>query len=212
MDSGSGSSKRKSSKDDGVTQLQLPLLSDALKESETLRAELNHLRQENASLKAEIIQLKSASSIVQVAENTARYSVSESISATKSISVSKPISASEPISPSLPVKGDSRVKLFLSLFRARDDVYAERWQKNDGTTNYSPAKSHDWNSHTRNERGKLQCGPKCQLLPLTEKVVQEHLNGQRTVGIYPLLRDETCWLLAVDFDDAEWNEDALAFK
>ena len=59
MVSGSGSSKRKSSKfskDDGVTQLQLPLLSDALKESETLRAELNHLRQENASLKAEIIQ------------------------------------------------------------------------------------------------------------------------------------------------------------
>lgn len=214
MVSGSGSSKRKSSKfskDDGVTQLQLPLLSDALKESETLRAELNHLRQENASLRAEIAQLKSASSIVQVAENPARYSVSESISATKSISGSKPISASETISPSLPVKGDSRVKLFLSVFRARDDVYAERWQKNDGTTNYSPAKSHDWNSHTRNERGKLQCGPNCQLLPLTEKVLQEHLNGQRTVGIYPLLKDETCWLLAVDFDDAEWNEDALAF-
>lgn len=192
MDSDSRSGKRKSGIDGGVTQLQLPLLSDALKECEILRAELNQLRQENASLRAENLQLKSAASTARVAENKTTYSLS------------KPISNAQE-------SGNSRTKLFLSLFRARDDVYAERWQKKDGTTNYSPAKSHDWNSHTRNERGKLQCGPNCQLLPLTERVLQEHLNGQKIVGIYPLLKDETCWLLAVDFDDAEWSNDALAF-
>lgn len=192
MNFGSRSGKRKLSIDGGVTQLQLPLLSDALKDCENLRAELNKLQQENAALRAEILQLKSAPNAVRVAETNASYTLS------------KPISNAQG-------NGNSRTKLFFSLFRARDDVYAERWQKKDGTTNYSPAKSHDWNSHTRSESGKLQCGPNCQILPLTEKVLEEHLKGQRTVGIYPLLKDETCWLLAVDFDDAEWSNDALAF-
>jgi hypothetical protein len=31
------------------------------------------------------------------------------------------------------------------------------------------------------------------------------------VGVYPLLTDDTCHFLAVDFDDAEWREDARAF-
>lgn len=192
MDSDSRSGKRKSGIDGGATQLQLPLLSDALKDCEILRAELNQLRQENAALRAEILQLKSVPSAVRVAEPKTTYSVN------------KPLAKAQK-------DGNSRAKLFLSLFRARDDVYAERWQKKDGTTNYSPAKSHDWSSHTRSERGKLICGPDCQLLPLTEEVLQQHWNGQKTLGIYPLLKDETCWLLAVDFDDAEWSDDALAF-
>ncbi len=29
--------------------------------------------------------------------------------------------------------------------------------------------------------------------------------------MYPLLRDETCWFLAVDFDKKTWEEDASAF-
>ena len=32
-----------------------------------------------------------------------------------------------------------------------------------------------------------------------------------TVGIYPLLLDETCWFLAVDFDKKAWQADASAF-
>lgn len=38
-----------------------------------------------------------------------------------------------------------------------------------------------------------------------------HLVGDHTIGIYPLLLDETCWLLAVDFDKKTWQEDATAF-
>jgi len=29
------------------------------------------------------------------------------------------------------------------------------------------------------------------------------------MGVYPLLEDETCWLLAVDFDKGTWTEDVL---
>src|SRR5207248_10357952 len=49
------------------------------------------------------------------------------------------------------------------------------------------------------------------LYPLTDHVIRLHLEGKKTVGIYPLLMDETCWFLAADFDKTTWQEDALAF-
>jgi hypothetical protein len=49
------------------------------------------------------------------------------------------------------------------------------------------------------------------LLPLTDEVIFQHLSGKITVGVYPLLADETCWLLAADFDGESWNLDAQAF-
>ena len=37
-------------------------------------------------------------------------------------------------------------------------------------------------------------------------------EGQPFVaGVYPLLLDETCFFLAVDFDKAGWQDDASAF-
>ena len=194
MDSGSGHSKKRRSVIDGsATQLPLPFLADALNECDRLRSENADLRKESAQLKAELARLKSGSASPRTAEP-------KSVNPVTHTQKKLPMSAT-----------DYRVKLFQSLFRGRDDVYAERWQKKDGTTNYSPAKLHQWDAHTRNERGKSQCAAGCQLLPLTEKILEEHLKGQRTVGVYPLLKDESCWLLAVDFDDSDWSGDALAF-
>jgi hypothetical protein len=48
-------------------------------------------------------------------------------------------------------------------------------------------------------------------LPLTDQVIYDHLAGRITAGVYPLLPDDTCHFLAVDFDHAEWREDARAF-
>jgi len=31
------------------------------------------------------------------------------------------------------------------------------------------------------------------------------------IGVYPMLKDETCWFLAVDFDDEKWLRDAVAY-
>jgi len=39
----------------------------------------------------------------------------------------------------------------------------------------------------------------------------DHLAGKHTLGVYPLLEDDTCHFLAIDFDEAEWGEDARAF-
>jgi hypothetical protein len=52
---------------------------------------------------------------------------------------------------------------------------------------------------------------------VTDDVIRWHLSGHDpdgqpfVAGVYPLLRDETCFFLAVDFDKAGWQEDAAAF-
>ncbi|MBV9342700.1 MAG: hypothetical protein JO159_17670 [Acidobacteria bacterium] len=40
--------------------------------------------------------------------------------------------------------------------------------------------------------------------------MKSHLLGKETIGVYPLLPDETCWFLAVDFDK-NGQEDSIAF-
>jgi superfamily II DNA or RNA helicase len=42
-------------------------------------------------------------------------------------------------------------------------------------------------------------------------VIENHLRGKETIGVYPLLTDESCCFLAVDFDKRTWQEDSRAF-
>jgi hypothetical protein len=58
---------------------------------------------------------------------------------------------------------------------------------------------------------------KRELLPLTKDVIDSHLrnkdeNGTGIVGIYPLLPDETCLFLAIDFDEENWQKDIAIFR
>jgi len=108
---------------------------------------------------------------------------------------------------------EQRIELFRSLFRGRDDVYAIRWQSADGRFGYMPKADRDWKSYLRakdEERRKVDRLTR-KFRPLTDDVVRAHLVGEHTIGIYPLLLDETCWLLAVDFDKKTWQKDATAF-
>jgi len=54
------------------------------------------------------------------------------------------------------------------------------------------------------------CGHRL-LVPLVDQTIYDHLAGRHTVGVYPLLADDACYFLAVDFDDADWRSDAQAF-
>ncbi len=106
---------------------------------------------------------------------------------------------------------DEKVKLFMSLFRGRDDVYAKRWEnKAKGTAGYSPACGNEWNPGIC-QKPKVKCSA-CKhqdFLPLNEMTVDAHLRGQQNlvVGIYPLLSNESCWFLSIDFDDDGWQKD-----
>lgn len=185
--------KRKSKPDQNPNQLQIPLLENVMQDCEHYRLENLTLRQENAALRAELQSLKERAII-------------------NSSQVNEPEENYEIIAPkhSIPDHLSERTKLFRSLFRGRDDIYAERWEK-DGTAKYSPAKSHDWDHHNKMPKGKWKCAESCHPLPFTDLVLKEHLDGRKTVGLYPLLKDDTCWLLAVDFDEENWREDTRTF-
>lgn len=106
-----------------------------------------------------------------------------------------------------------KLVLFRRLFQGRTDVYPVRWAgKTSGKTGYAPACANEWVAGVCGKpRMKCaDCGNRV-FLPLTDTVIYEHLSGKRTIGVYPLLPDETCHFLAVDFDEAEWHEDAQAF-
>jgi superfamily II DNA or RNA helicase len=107
---------------------------------------------------------------------------------------------------------EQKLELFRRLFRGREDVYAIRWQKGE-KSGYSPAAVMDWHAiHAAGPEHRKEAARKTRsLLPLTDEAVRSHLEGRVTIGVYPLLPDETCRFLAVDFDKLTSKEDAAAF-
>ena len=105
-----------------------------------------------------------------------------------------------------------KITLFRRLFRGRTDVYPVRWQSTQGRSGYSPACGNEWKAGVCNKR-KVKCGdcPNRLLLPVTDQVLYDHLAGKKTVGVYPLLDDNSCYFLAADFDKGDWQADASAF-
>lgn len=106
-----------------------------------------------------------------------------------------------------------KLALFRKLFRGRTDAYPVRWEsKTTGKSGYAPACANEWRAGVC-EKPRIKCGD-CGnrvLIPVSDAVIYSHLAGEQTVGIYPLLDDDSCYFLAVDFDEAEWREDARAF-
>ena len=106
-----------------------------------------------------------------------------------------------------------KVALFRRLFRGRTDAYPIRWEsKTTGKSGYAPACANEWRTGVC-EKPRIKCGD-CGnrlLIPLSDAVIFAHLAGDHTVGVYPLLDDDTCYFLAVDFDESEWRQDAQAF-
>jgi superfamily II DNA or RNA helicase len=127
------------------------------------------------------------------------------------------VSSAVALTPASPPRAEpsvvEKIALFRSLFRGRDDVYAVRWERADGTSGYAPAMIRDWkalSSVPLSERRRQDKATR-QLLPLTDDVIYQHLSGKITAGVYPLLADDSCWFLAADFDEESWSLDAQAF-
>ncbi|MDR1931500.1 MAG: restriction endonuclease subunit R, partial [Spirochaetales bacterium] len=120
---------------------------------------------------------------------------------------------------------EEKIALFRSLFRGREDVYAKRFEsKKSGKSGYQPVCRNEW---VRGICGKpkASCGSCANRAfePITDAVIRNHLAGfipafyeggspaPFVMGVYPLLSDETCYFLAVDFDKLTWQEDVKAF-
>ena len=107
---------------------------------------------------------------------------------------------------------DDRVSIFKSLFRGRNDIYAVRWER-DGKSGYRPAYDVDWNGYQeyKAKGGTFATYTKKAYAPLDDKVLIEHFTGVKTVGIYPLLTDNSSFFAALDFDEGNWQQQIQGF-
>lgn len=100
--------------------------------------------------------------------------------------------------------------LFKRLFKGREDVFAIRWEKGN-KSGYIPAYQYDpymYRLHKMNG-GTFKDYKDKTHLPLTDRQLQNHLNGQQSVGIYPLFHDNTSWFIAADFDKEDWADECM---
>jgi len=119
-----------------------------------------------------------------------------------------------------PTTNAEKVSLFRSLFRGREDVFPRRWENaKKGKSGYSPACNNDWEyGLCEKKKGPgagrhATCG-ECRnqaFKAVSDEEVAKHLRGDQVMGLYPLLPDETCWLLAADFDKKSWQDDITTF-
>ena len=108
----------------------------------------------------------------------------------------------------------NKISLFRSLFRGREDVYARLWiSKKTDKVGYSPVCKNEWVRQVC-KKPVMKCSqcPNRKFLPLNDDVIGKHLEGAHVVGIYPMLQDESCYFLAVDFDKEDWMDNVFAFK
>ena len=115
-----------------------------------------------------------------------------------------------------------KITLFRSLFRGRDDVFARRFESaKTGKSGYQPCCRNEWIQGIC-QKPAIKCTD-CSnrdFIPVTDEVIKCHLLGidsqkkaarDFTIGMYPLLADETCWFLVIDFDKESWIDDVAAF-
>src|ERR1700682_2894802 len=101
-----------------------------------LRARLEQALSEGQRLREEVRQLKAilAQHSIPLHEVTALQSTGE-----RCLPGPSDISQVETLSDN-----QAKITLFRSLFRGREDVYAERWRTKDGTWAYRPAGKKKW--------------------------------------------------------------------
>lgn len=106
-----------------------------------------------------------------------------------------------------------KITLFRSLFKGREDVYPRLWiSKKTAVKGYSPVCGNEWVTGSC-RKPAIKCG-ECDnrnFSPLSDDITRKHLEGSITIGTYPMLQDETCYFLAIDFDKQEWQDDVKAF-
>jgi len=114
---------------------------------------------------------------------------------------------------------EEKIALFRSLFRGREEVYPARFESvKTGKVGYSPMCGIEWVRGIC-EKPRIKCSdcPHQKWLAVTDDVIRRHLSGLDdrgrpfVAGVYPMLLDERCFFLAVDFDEGDWGADARAF-
>ena len=119
--------------------------------------------------------------------------------------------------PAAPVTGLSpareKIALFRFLFGGREDVHPKRWENaKTGKMGYAPVCANEWAPRLCG-KPRVKCGacPNQAFREVTDEAIDGHLRGRHTIGVYPMLSDDSCRFLAADFDKTSWRRDASAF-
>lgn len=168
---------------------------------EQLKKAYEKVLEENQRLKEEIKTLKKQSVDTENVESSVEEEVL--VRLTDCLDSSKNHSPVTQYSPPA-----EKIDLFMVFFNGRKDVYAKRWENRKGYAGYSPACVNEWVAGVC-RKPEIKCS-KCDYRVFSkfdEAVVERHLRGHEVIGVYPMLQDESCWFLAIDFDDEGWQED-----
>lgn len=103
-----------------------------------------------------------------------------------------------------------KVAEFSRRFQGREDAFATRWvSRKTGKAGWSPSVKGGFYTDKKTD---------ADLLPLTTESLERHLRGSGEgqhefhVGLYPMITDDRCKLLACDFDGSTWKDDAAAYS
>lgn len=108
---------------------------------------------------------------------------------------------------------EQKIEIFKDYFRGRVDIHSTHWKNKKGRSGYSVACENEWAPKLCN-KPKIKCNECINRVfkPLNEHVLYAHLAGKKIVGLYPLLSNDCCYLLAVDFDIDGWKEEVRALS
>ena len=124
--------------------------------------------------------------------------------------------------PTITLSIDERLRLFQSLFKGRENVFARRWfSKTTGKSGYQPVCINEWKQGICDKK-RYRCAicPNRNFAPLTSQDMYRHLEGKDeyccdVVGLYAIMQDNNCAFLCADFDDKNckygYKKDVLAF-
>lgn len=121
---------------------------------------------------------------------------------------------------------DEKAQFLFELFHGRRDVYAvRRWNAKTGKVSYYPLCINAWTQRCllkqHKDKGSSGTKPDCgfcdarmyeELTPLLIRVRQlsnPDIHGTNGIGIYPMLPGNICRFVAIDLDEATWQNDAL---
>lgn len=112
---------------------------------------------------------------------------------------------------------EEKVRLMSAMFYGRRDVFARRYERKDGRSGYAPVCSNEWVRGVCGKCAKVRgdcatCAAR-DFMPISDKVFEWHLRGVDdegkpfTMGVYPMLEDDTVRFAAMDFDKSSWRGD-----
>lgn len=106
---------------------------------------------------------------------------------------------------------EDSVKIFMNYFKGRNDVYPYLSidKNNPNIKYYIPACANEWKNGICNKTMGKKCKT-CQYRenkPISKETIYKHMYGNYPIGIYPLLENDTCFFLSLDFDDKDSKKD-----